>query len=63
MKAIVDPNVCTGCGLCIDTCPQVYEMGDEGVAIVIADPVPPDVADAARDAADQCPVEAIRIEG
>jgi ferredoxin len=63
MRAIVDPDTCTGCGLCVDACPQVYEMGDASVAIVIADPIGPEAAEAAREAADQCPVEAIRIEG
>ncbi len=26
MKASVDKNTCTGCGLCCDTCPAVFEM-------------------------------------
>ncbi len=26
MKAIVDPDECTGCALCVDTCPEVFEM-------------------------------------
>ncbi len=33
MKAIIDQNMCTGCGLCPDTCPEVFEMdGDTHVS-------------------------------
>ena len=38
MKAFVDPTLCTACGLCVDTCPDVFEMED--VAVVIVDTVP-----------------------
>ena len=32
MKAEVDQDECTGCELCIDTCPEVFEMvGDLAV--------------------------------
>ena len=30
MKAKVNPELCTGCGLCVETCPEVFEMdGDK----------------------------------
>lgn len=62
MRAIVDEEACISCGLCPEICPEVFEMGDDDIAKVIADPVPADKEDEARDAADQCPVEAIAIE-
>jgi len=62
MKAIVDTDTCTGCGLCEETCPEVFEMGDENVAVVKVAEVPPDVEDSCREAADGCPVDAISIE-
>ena len=52
---------CTACGLCVDTCPDVFTLGDE-FAEVIADPVPAESEDAAQQAADECPVEAIIVE-
>lgn len=61
MKAKVDNDLCTGCGLCADSCPEVFEMEDD-IAKVIANPVPADQEEACRDAADNCPVEAITIE-
>ncbi|MBC8481941.1 MAG: ferredoxin [Planctomycetes bacterium] len=60
MKAIVDDN-CTGCGLCCQTCPEVFQLSDD-MAEVIADPIPEDVQDTAQQAADECPVDAITIE-
>ena len=62
MKAIVDADLCTGCGLCVDTCPEVFEMGDGDVAVVIADLAPAEAEDTCKQAADDCPVEAITVE-
>lgn len=62
MKAIVDRDLCAGCGVCVDECPEVFEMDDEDIAIVKADPVPEDVEDTCRDSAENCPSEAILIE-
>lgn len=62
MKPIVDVDTCTGCGLCADVCPEVFELNEESIAEVIADPVPPEAEDTCRDAAESCPVDAIYIE-
>ncbi len=61
MKATVDEN-CIGCELCVETCPEVFEMGDEGLAEVKVDVVPEEVEDSCREAAEDCPVDAIQIE-
>jgi ferredoxin len=61
MKAVVDKNLCVGCGLCPEICPEVFQMdGDTAVAKV--DQVPAGSEEACRDAAGQCPAEAIKIE-
>jgi ferredoxin len=52
---------CTACGLCIDTCPDVFIMGDE-MAEVTVNPVPAEMEDAVQQAADECPVEAIIVD-
>jgi ferredoxin len=60
MRATVDKDLCAGCGICTDICPAVFEMdGDKAVATV--DKVPAEAEDACRDAAQQCPTEAIKV--
>lgn len=61
MKVTVDQSLCSGCGLCVETCPEVFELGDDSLAIVLVKTVPIEMEDACRDAADQCPMEAITI--
>lgn len=60
MKVKVDREVCTGCGLCVDTCPQVFKM-NASTAQVIVPVVPENFVNACREAADNCPVEAISV--
>jgi len=60
MKVRIE-DTCTACGLCVDTCPEVFEMGDD-IAQVIVDLVPAEHEDAAQQAAEECPVEAIIVE-
>ncbi len=60
MKAIVDADLCIGCGLCTEICPDVFSMvGD--LAVVGADATTPQAETDCRDAMNQCPVNAISI--
>lgn len=61
MKAIVDQDLCIGCGLCADICPDVFQMNDDNLAEVHGD-VTPDNQEAAEEARDSCPVDAISFE-
>jgi ferredoxin len=61
MRVTVDQDLCEGCAICVDTCPEVFEMDDEDTAKVKLETVPPEVEDDCREAADQCPTEAITI--
>jgi ferredoxin len=60
MKVRIDPELCTGDEICVQMCPEVFEMeGDK--AIVLQEEVPEELQDSAREAADSCPSEAIII--
>jgi len=61
MRAIVDEETCIGCGLCAETCPEVFEMNDDK-AVVKGDEVPENARETCKEAAENCPVEAIQIE-
>lgn len=61
MKVSIDPELCTGCEMCVSTCPDLFEMGDE-TAKVKVEIVPEGAEDCARQAAEDCPVSAIKIE-
>ncbi|HOY08446.1 MAG TPA: ferredoxin [Candidatus Omnitrophota bacterium] len=60
MRAEVDKDLCTGCELCTQTCEEVFRM-DDGVAVAAVDLVPEECEDLCQQAADDCPVEAIKI--
>ncbi|UCB53168.1 MAG: ferredoxin [Candidatus Zixiibacteriota bacterium] len=61
MKVKIDPDLCTGDEICVQICPEVFEMeGDK--AIVLKEEVPEDLQDSVRESADSCPSEAIIIE-
>ena len=61
MQAIVDSETCIGCELCVETCPEVFEM-DGDIAVVKLDPAPEDCVETCRTAAEDCPVDAIRLK-
>ncbi|MGI5859633.1 MAG: ferredoxin [Tepidanaerobacteraceae bacterium] len=62
MKVNVDQDLCISCGLCIDICPSVFDWNDDGKAEAIADEVPADAEDDAKEAMESCPSEAIKEE-
>ena len=62
MKARVNPDLCSGTGLCATTCPQVFELNDNGMSAVKVDQIPTDAQQSCKQAAGNCPTEAISIE-
>ena len=61
MRVIVDEETCIGCGLCAETCPDVFEMNDDKAKVKV-DEVPEDATESCKEAVESCPVEAIQIE-
>ena len=61
MKAIVDRDLCIGCGLCEETCPEVFRMGEDGLAMVIDDDPPVETYPEIEASVELCPVSAISV--
>ncbi len=62
MKAEINRDGCISCGLCIATCPEVFQMADDNLAEVIVDEVPADAEESAIEAQEGCPVSVIKVE-
>ena len=62
VKAKVDADTCIGCGLCEATCPEVFKLNSEDVSEVIVEVVTPEAEAKCREAADNCPVQAISLD-
>lgn len=74
MRVWIDQDCCTGAGLCVDHCPDLFIVLDDGIgyvhdgALVITDadrpsiPVPRRYEQAAIDAVERCPGECIYLE-
>lgn len=56
-KINLDRSLCIGCGVCNAIAPEVFSIGDDGLAILLVSE-----ADGAEDAAASCPVGAITVE-
>ena len=74
MKVRIEREECTSCALCWDSCPNVFEEStDDGFSQIVegyrtnADPAVGEVPDSERNcveqAAEDCPVEIIHVEG
>ncbi|GIF72089.1 ferredoxin [Asanoa siamensis] len=61
MRATVDLAVCQGHGVCSMNAPEVYELSDDDLAMVIVDPVPAELEADAQLGAASCPEQAITL--
>jgi len=59
-KVYVDADECTGCEVCVQTCPSVFQMNDDGVAEVVNQEGASE--DDVQEAIDACPVQCIHWE-
>ena len=66
MKVNVDQEVCIGCGMCIDICPDVFKFNEDSksevIPEVLAEDLAEDVKTKMQEAKEVCPVDAIVVE-
>ena len=63
MKAVVDRALCIGCGLCEEESPEVFRLGEDGVAYVVDEDPAPETYEDIRACVELCPVSAISVAG
>ncbi len=59
MKVFVDDQRCRGHGMCTTVCTDVFVINDDGYAEVVVSEIPAARQDAAREAIECCPEQAI----
>jgi ferredoxin len=59
-RVLVDPHLCEGHALCLDTAPTVFDLTDDDIATCTERP-PYDLWDQVRAAVDACPRGAISV--
>ncbi|HNX81081.1 MAG TPA: ferredoxin [Candidatus Omnitrophota bacterium] len=57
-KVTVDATTCVGCGLCEQSCPEIFKIESDGIAHVKTDSCSQHNV---KEVAEQCPVNAIKV--
>jgi len=60
MKLVVHEDLCIGCGVCADVAPELIEMNEDQIAVLLVEST--DNSELAKEAVDCCPVDAITAE-
>ncbi|BCI51285.1 ferredoxin [Mycolicibacterium litorale] len=61
MRIDVDRDACISAGNCVMSAPEVFDQDDDGIVVLLADPVPEAEFDRARQAVTLCPAAALRL--
>lgn len=61
MKATVNKNTCIGCGICVDICPEIFEIDPQGLSEAMVAEVSSYYLPEAMNASSACPTNAIKI--
>ena len=62
MKVVVDLSICSLHGLCVETAPEVFAIGDDGELHVVNETPAEDLRGKVSRAVRECPTGAISIE-
>ncbi|MHB8281085.1 MAG: ferredoxin [Candidatus Humimicrobiaceae bacterium] len=63
MEVRIDEDLCTGCGLCEETCPDIFKLNeDKDIAEVIKTDYDEYDEECIQEAVESCPPEAITAD-
>jgi ferredoxin len=63
MRIRVDAARCSGHGVCQLAAPEVFEVGDEAIVVLLTDSPREELRGAVEEAVAECPEQALRLEG
>lgn len=61
MRVSVDFDVCASTGACMQVCPEVFEVRNDGYLYILQEEPPEELRGPVTTAADMCPTAAITI--
>ena len=62
LKVLVNTDLCAGNGVCEAIASAVFTVGEDGLAHLRVDQIPPEMGELAADAVASCPAQALRLE-
>ena len=62
MKVIVDYDICASTGTCMQVCPEVFEVRDDGYLYLLQENPPDELRSKVEMAVNSCPVQAISLQ-
>jgi ferredoxin len=61
MRIIVDREKCSGLGICESVAPDFFEIGQDGVMVLLEEHITEDRLEEIREACEGCPTEALSL--
>ena len=61
MRVTVDYDICASTGSCMQICPEVFEVRNDGFLYVLQEEPPDSLREKVEQAADMCPTAAITV--
>jgi ferredoxin len=62
MRVRVDLDKCQGYGNCVLAAPDIFDVDDSNLVVLLADPIPDDRAADVRQAVRECPTGALAVD-
>jgi ferredoxin len=61
LKVVANRSACCGYGVCAEICPEVFQLDDNGIVVLVTDTVPAGLEEKAREGAAACPQNALEV--